>query len=215
MDPHTSKRSASAVEGMEEQRSTQKPKLDPAPDLWSEDEHRRLDKEILNACGVIPADSFEVGWALPDLLSEILEQIVTKTGIDSNLVGRGPTTALLRGNYTLVDMTVKAWREGSFKEIRNYGKCFLGFRLLYLFDGTHASAILRPKAPDRSYPVLETTASSSQQQGLVHSAASLNGGQSAPYSRYRSVMAMRFQGHGRRNLVRSFKKLPSLDSCIG
>ena len=65
---HTHKRSASTVEGLEEQRSTQKLKLDPAADLWSEDEHRGLDEEILRTYGTLPAESdfmefgTAVGW---------------------------------------------------------------------------------------------------------------------------------------------------------
>jgi hypothetical protein len=137
MDPHTHtlKRSASAVEGMEEQGSTRKLKLDPAEDLWSEDEHRRLDEEIVKACGVFPAeDLFKAGWGLGGLLSKVQDQIVTKaTEIGSALVGKQPKldSSQLLGSETVREMTTKAWREGSFKEIRNYGKCFLSFRLLY------------------------------------------------------------------------------------
>jgi hypothetical protein len=140
MDPHTHtpKRSASAVEEMEEQGSTRKLKLDPAQDLWSEDEHRRLDEEILKECGAFPPASFVKAAILagPALLSKIQEQIVKRaTEVDSALVGKQRTfdamLLLFRNNDTLSDMTLKAWEEGSFKEIRNCGKCFLLFRLLY------------------------------------------------------------------------------------
>jgi hypothetical protein len=140
MDPHThtSKRSASAVEGMEEQGSTQKPKLDPTEDLWSEDEHRRLDEEILEECGAFPPASFvQIAiLAAPAILSKIHEQILKgATEFDSALVGKQRTLdAMLppfRNNDTLREMTLKAWEEGSFKEIRNCGKCFLSFRPLY------------------------------------------------------------------------------------
>jgi hypothetical protein len=132
MDPHThtSKRSTSAVEGMEEQGSTRKLKLDPAQDLWSEDEHRRLDdSEILKECGAFPPPSFvQIAiFAAPALLSKIHKQIVNKaTEFDSALAGKQRTLdamlLLFHNNDTLSKMTLKAWKEGSFKEIRNCGK---------------------------------------------------------------------------------------------
>ena len=136
---HTHKRSASTVEGLEEQRSTQKLKLDLAADLWSEDEHRRLDKKILRAYGAFPADPGPVEAAVlacalvPRILSMLQEQVVARaTKTDLALVGKQYTldTSLYQ-NAILVAMTIEAWNERSFKDIRNCGKCF-SFRPLVI-----------------------------------------------------------------------------------
>ncbi|KAJ2923352.1 hypothetical protein H1R20_g13740, partial [Candolleomyces eurysporus] len=134
MDPHTHtpKRSASAVEEMEEQGSPRKLKLDPAEDLWNEDEHRRLDQEILDTHGPFPQSFPENAIVItPSLLSKIQAQIVKRaTEIDSALVWKQRTLDdmrdFTRNNYA----TVQSWRcdfqgtadETLFAVLQNYLK---------------------------------------------------------------------------------------------
>ena len=138
---HTHKRSASVVEGLQEQGSAQKPKLRLASDLWSEDEHRTLDQEILKACGELPQNSRHAILLLPILLHQLLDQVRMKTtAIDST-----DTLDLVLKNDALMDALLDSWSKKSFKIIRNHGEyhmkvnCFRVSSLFYFSDPSSVS----------------------------------------------------------------------------
>jgi hypothetical protein len=120
MNPKTHKRSSSQVEALDERASPRR------PELWSDDEHRLLDNDIMeNRLFQTPTPTID---RIHRLLFPIIFQVAKKTEVTDE-----DPLQLLHNNPTFKETLVGAWHKGSFKEIRNHGKHFLLFRMLYSF----------------------------------------------------------------------------------